>query len=333
VATSRTPPRARSLKGLPAQQQLRIQPPGRQRHHQDQDDRGGRGDPGPPAPAGRWQRPGRGQQQHQAEQGERRGAGGRVVPGQHMGGGEGAGPGHQPVGHRGGDHPAGGQREGEAEQQPAHRVPGAAAGQHRPDRGRAQHRQHGANQGPAAELGQVGPAGPDRQAIDPGHHGQAEHGQPPQPPRQPGRPPARPAPAGGRRHRRGPGCSQRTTDPATSHARQLPVWPACVSATLRTTDLPSVRACATGSGSSTVHHSSPRVRQQHRLDEQVLDPRAGERKITTSTRQDPALKALVLDVLKVLSPAPDNRRPRARSSPCISLGLPGCRGLLRGVRP
>jgi hypothetical protein len=94
------------------------------------------------------------------------------------------------------------------------------------------------------------------------------------------------------------------------------VWPACVSATLRTTDLPSVRACATGSGSSTVHHSSPRVRQQHRLDWQVLDPRAGERKITTSTRQDPALKALVLDVLKVLSPAPDNRRARVRRSLC-----------------
>ena len=163
-----------------------------------------------------------GGQQHQAEQGERRCAGGRVVPGHRSGGGEGAGPGQQPIGHRGGDHPAGGQGQGEAQQQPAHRVAGPPAGQHRPDGGRAQHRQHGANQGPAAELGQVGPAGPDRQAIHPGHHGQAEHGQRPQHPRQPGQPTARPAQPGSRRHRRGPGCPQRTTGPATSQPRLSP---------------------------------------------------------------------------------------------------------------
>jgi hypothetical protein len=61
----------------------------------------------------------------------------------------------------------------------------------------------------------------------------------------------------------------------------------------------------------------------------TLDPRPREQNITTSTRQDPALGALEPYMLKVLSPAPDNRRPRARSSPRCDAGC-GC-GVRRGV--
>jgi hypothetical protein len=92
----------------------------------------------------------------------------------------------------------------------------------------------------------------DMPLVQPRHGGQAEQARQPQRPRQPGCPPARPGWSGGRRHRRGPGCSQRTTDPATSHARRLPVWPACVWAALRRTDRPRL---ARGTCQSTARDS------------------------------------------------------------------------------
>ena len=129
---------------------------------------------------------------------------------------------------------------------------GAAGGHDRPDRGRAHQGQDGNGDAGEGELDQLGPAGLAQQLVQPGHGGQAEQAGQPQRPGQPGRPPARPARSGGRGHRRGPGCWQRTTDPATSHARQLPVWPACVRAALRRTDRPRL---ARGTYQSTARDS------------------------------------------------------------------------------
>ena len=83
--------------------------------------------------------------------------------------------------------------------------------------------------------------GPAQELVQPRHGGQAEAGSPATAPA-PARPPAGAAGrSGGRRHGRGPGCSQRTTDPVTSHACQLPVaGPACVWAALRRTDRPQL---------------------------------------------------------------------------------------------
>ena len=80
-----------------------------------------------------------------------------------------------------------------------------------PDRGRGQVAKQRGEDYARGELGQMWSAGPDRQAIHPGHRGQAEHGQRPQPPGQHRRPPTRPAQSRGRGHCRGPGCPQRIT--------------------------------------------------------------------------------------------------------------------------
>jgi hypothetical protein len=117
--------------------------------------------------------------------------------------------GQQPVGGIGRGHAAPGQRQAQDQQQPAHRVAGPTAGQHRPDRGRAHRRHPGAN-GAEGELGQFGSASLARQVVQPGDHWDAEHGQRPQRPRRHTRPPVWSGPSGRKGHGHGPGCMQRT---------------------------------------------------------------------------------------------------------------------------
>ena len=164
----------------------------------------GQGRPGPPAPAGRGQGPGGGEQQDNAECGLGGDDGDRPVPDDGVGGWEGAGAGQQSVGRIGRGHAACGQGHAQGQHQPADRVAGPAAGQHRPDRGRAHGRQYGANEGVEDELGQFGPAGLARQVIQPGDHGNAEHGQRPQRPRRHTRPPARSGGSGRKGRGHGP---------------------------------------------------------------------------------------------------------------------------------
>src|SRR4029453_14278667 len=135
------------------------------------------------------QRPGGRQQQDEADQGQGREGGGRLVQHGRAGGGQRARADQQPVdevlGGRGG---AGG-RQGEAHKQPAHRGGraggrrggarrhparrgGRAAGGHdRPDRGRAHQGQDGNGDGREVELDQLGAAGLAQQLGQPRHGG------------------------------------------------------------------------------------------------------------------------------------------------------------------
>jgi hypothetical protein len=193
-----------------------LRRPGGQRHDQQQHGQRPRHEPPPPAPAGRRRRPGRRQQQHQAEQRQRQQGGGRVVHGHPGGGRQRPGPDLEPVGRILPSHPGRAQREAAGQQQPADRVPGPAAGQHGPDRGRT-HRCH--RRGDRG-IQWVGPAGPPQQDLQPEARGQAKHGQRPQRPCQLSRPPAWPGKPDRRSHRRGPCCMQPTTVtlPSTSGA-------------------------------------------------------------------------------------------------------------------
>jgi hypothetical protein len=103
------------------------------RHHQQ--DRRGHQDPGQPAPARRRRRPGGRHQQEQADRGDGREADGREVQRHPPGAGQRARTDQQPPGQVLRRRRGGGQRQGNGQQQPAHRVAGPAAGQHRPDRG------------------------------------------------------------------------------------------------------------------------------------------------------------------------------------------------------
>jgi hypothetical protein len=104
---------------------------------------------------------------------------------------QGAGARQQPIAGICLGYPTGIREQAEGHQQPADRVTGPAAGQHRPDRGRAHCRQDGGEHA-AAKRGQVGPAGLAQQAVLPPIHAEDADGQRPQHPRQHGRPPALP---------------------------------------------------------------------------------------------------------------------------------------------
>ena len=91
----------------------------------------------------------------------------------------------------------------------------AAAGQHRPDRGPADHGQGGPD-GVGGELDQVGPSSLAQQSVHPGDRGQPQHAQRPQRPRQCSRPPSRPRLPGGRGHRHGLRRAQPSLGIATS---------------------------------------------------------------------------------------------------------------------
>jgi hypothetical protein len=104
-------------------------------HGQQQGDRCGRGDPRQPAPAGRRQRPGRGEQQGEWVAGDRRDDGGGRVRGRPDRRRD-ASIGHPVVGGRHG-HPGRAERQAKGQQQPAHRMRRAAGGHQRPDCRRA----------------------------------------------------------------------------------------------------------------------------------------------------------------------------------------------------
>jgi hypothetical protein len=164
----------------------------RQRHQPQR--RCGRRDFGPPPPAGRGQRPGRGEQQYEADAGRQHKDVG--VLDRRADGGRRSTPGRQ--------HPARirvDQPQPESQQQSAHRVTRPAAGQHHADRGRA-HRHQPLDAGVGIRS-QVQPAGLARQLVQPDDHREAEHDQRPQRPRQPGRPPASPCRSGGWGHPHG----------------------------------------------------------------------------------------------------------------------------------
>jgi hypothetical protein len=207
-----------------------LRRPGGQRHDQQQHGQRPRHEPPPPAPAGRRRRPGRRQQQHQAEQRQRQQGGGRVVHGHPGGGRQRPGPDLEPVGRILPSHPGRAQREAAGQQQPADRVPGPAAGQHGPDRGRTHRCHRRGNRG----IQWVEPARPPQQDLQPEPRGQAEYHQHPQRPRQPSRPPACPSRSTAGGHP--PGSRRTLALPPGSgvviHHRQG--WPVSVSAALRT---------------------------------------------------------------------------------------------------
>ena len=217
------------------------------RERQQEDDRSGRRQPGPPAPAGRWQRSARGEQQHQADAHEPQVEGRGAEDGQPTSGGERSRPGQEPIARVAIDHSGRRHCQPQHQQQPADRVAWSAAGEDRPDRHRDQRGDH-RGEGDGVKLGQLGPARLTQQVIEPGDRGHAEQGQHPQRPRQPGRPPARPCRPSSGVHRHDPRRMRalRLRSPSASSVTR-PVWPASVPRALRTTDYCPSRLCGTGS--------------------------------------------------------------------------------------
>jgi hypothetical protein len=195
-----------------------------QRQHEH--DRPGGRDPGPPAPAGRRQRPGRGQQQHEADQGQPDDSGRGAIDRHPAGGGKRPRPCDEPIAGVAVGDAGSGHRQPDGQQQPAHRVAREAAhrvareaaGQQRPHRGGDQDGQQPGD-GAGIQLGQLRPPCLARQVVEPGDASQAEQGQRPQRPRRHARPSARPGPSGAGGHRHRPGCIQRATGTITSTSR------------------------------------------------------------------------------------------------------------------
>ena len=190
------------------------------RHHRHH--RGGRGQPGPPAPARRGQPPGGGEQQHEPGAGQPHDHRRIGESDQQRSGRQRPRPDQQPVLHVRLDEDVGGQPEADAQQQPAHRVPGPAAGQERAHGRRAHGGQDDRHDDRAQTLG-AGAVGGGHEPGQPGPGRQAQHGQ----------------------------AGQRGRPPASSHAAPprcvpgLAVWPVSVPGSLRPT-----RRAGGGSGGS-----------------------------------------------------------------------------------
>ena len=99
----------------------------------------------------------------------------RVDPGDEVGGGQRPGADDQPVDDVADDTPRDGHDQSLRQQQPAHGVPGPAAGQHRPD-GAGRQRRH-RRRDPNGARGQVGPAGVTGQVVEPREGGEQEQHQ------------------------------------------------------------------------------------------------------------------------------------------------------------
>ncbi len=147
------------------------------------DQRRGRGQPHPPAPAGRRRRPGRGQQQDEADGRRPQDPAGVGEQGRPAGPGERPAAGQQRVGGVVGGDPEEDQRQAQPQQQPAHRVPGPPADQHRADGGGAhrgqQERHHitrrtGARSGrPARRISWPSQAATRKASVPRAHNPQA----------------------------------------------------------------------------------------------------------------------------------------------------------------